>query len=580
MSGKLLFKNIETETRAFSLAQDSKNTAQSVAFSRILNSTLATPLEGDRPFNLFAVSGESGDDQKPVGYGKSPDSPSFQRKEEIPRLSDEDLMARVRAGEISKFKLIFGEISKRVKAAIALGEANVERVFALVESAELLFQKLGSDARNLRQTVAVAQYESFFRDVFSTKTASLVFLLACMELSYAQKVSKNFRLLVRFLVEDPTQLEAWTYVRLFLRLSYFVMAQHQSLCSALKKRDPGLSKTSEGRGLVLRQLEKLPEFAAIIKLNRFDLFRQKKAHYLNSRVNSTILQSLKLTGSFPLAQFDLLNKNLARVFFHYFEDGPVRLPSGLFWQGAIHALNMFPDAPVQLAASASLQGLRELTRLKAIDQLLREFSTTKPAPRFASKHQLRRKSVLETFQFRADLNDVLVSNDTLMQVERFSCYEKSEFEAHLNRLRNSCLRHVDPTVFLFKALFGASLRGFYFYKRLAAQHPNFAQIGLLRAAASAFKNFLTAGVKLGHALGKYSRAMAVNTNDILGLIGQGQNLTQSQRKGLISTVVKVKKAYESVFGYLDTHRKLFDFVKASQRLEEPALHLLMSKFVF
>ena len=579
MSGKLLFKNIETETLAYSLAPDSKNPSQNAAFSRFMNSTLATPIEETKRFVLSPGSHDCRKQGKGSIDGNTPHSPTFETVQDFGTMSDRDMMDRVRSGAVSNFSAIFGEILKRVKVSVEGVELDQRRLFGLVEMADMIGKKFGTDVKRLRQVIPVKDYESLFRLVFRTKVPSLIFVLANLELSYAQKVSKNFRLLVKFLVEDPTRLDAWTYVRLFLRLSYFVMAQHKTLCSSLKKRDPVMSKSDRGRGWVLKQLENLPEFAGIIKLNRFELFRQKKAHFLDERVSSAILQSLKLTGTFPLAQFDLLNRNLARIYFWYYSDGANELPSGLFWQGAVHALNMFPDIPMEVAAPATFRGLKELTRMKAIDHLLREYSNN-GTTHFKSKIQVKPRSVLESFRFKTNLNNILVSTETLSRVERFSCYEASELSQQIDRLRNTCNLHVDPTVYLFKAFFGSALKGFYYYKRLSAQNPNFAQIGLLRAAAGAFREFLISAVRLGRALGRYSRAMAVNTNDILGLVGRGGELTQNQRKSLISTVVKVKKSYESVFGYLESHRKLYHFVKATQEGQGGELFEEMSRFVF
>ena len=417
MSGKLLFKNIETETLAYSLAPDSKNPSQNPAFSRFMNSTLATPLEETKRFVLSPGSHDCRREGKSSIDGNTPRSPTFEAVTDFGSISDGDMLERVRSGPVSNFSAIFREILKRMKVSVELVNLDVQRLFGLIEIADLIGKKLGTDVKRLRQVIPVKDYESLFRLVFRTKVPCLIFVLANLELSYAQKVSKNFRLLVKFLVEDPTQLDPWTYVRLFLRLSYFVMAQHKTLCSSLKKRDPVMSKSDKGRGWVLKQLENLPEFAGIIKLNRFELFRQKKAHFLDERVSSGILQSLKLTGTFPLAQFDLLNRNLARIYFWYYEEGAKQLPSGLFWQGAVHALNMYPDIPMEVAAPATFRGLKELTRMKAIDHLLREYSNNETT-RVGSKIQIKPRSVRDSFRFKTNLNNILVSRETLSQVER------------------------------------------------------------------------------------------------------------------------------------------------------------------
>lgn len=462
---------------------------------------------------------------------------------------------------------IFEEISRR---CLSLNSFDGRReALALVLK---IFEIFNTRRQNLRQRVTPQEYEIFFRTVFAWNQPVFVFELACIEFEYSKKTDKNFAVLIRHLTNNLHRLDPHTYLRLFIRLTYFVNVHFKPMEKTLKSLRVNAHKQLDGRKMVLGHLESLNEFKELIRINKIELFRDKQAHPMNEQIPLVIHKAMRLTGDFPYSDFEIINRNLSRIFCLYCHDSR-SLSAEKFWNCVTYSINMFPGLPLSLCSPILKNIIQHVSFLKVLHRLF--------AP-FASRGARGNMSlILRIFRFKVSADKPLsIGEDVIAKIEKFSCYNEQEFAELLAEQKKLIENYIDPMIYLFKKLMTICLNGFYFLQMIIHANPDFDQLSLLRSTEEIYKNFLRLGVSLGIQLTRHSKRISMSSREILKFIEGKVKATSMEKQKLMKTIIKIKRAYESVFTFMDNKRKLYNFIRLSQKGLDQSLFELMSLFIY
>ena len=475
------------------------------------------------------------------------------------------ISSEINFSDFKSLRKIFEEISQRCLVLEAFEQRK--EALALVLS---IFEIFNTRRQNLRQMISPQEYEIFFRTVFAWNQPIFVFELACIEFEYSKKTDKNFTILIHHLTNNLQRIDPHTYLRLFIRLTYFVNMHFRSMQASLKSLK--INTQSNARKLILARLESLNEFKELIKINKIELFREKEAHHMNSQIPMLIHKAMKLTGDFPYSDFEIINRNLARIFFLYCNDS-ASLSSEKFWNCVTFSINMFPNVPLSLCSSVLKSIIKHVTLFKVLHALLLPQNTKA----IGSNNSL----ILKIFRFKVNPDKPLqVPQEVIAKIEKFSCYNEEEFKKLLKEHQISINNYIDPMIYLFKKLMTICLNGFYFLQMIIHGNPDFEQLNLLKSTEEIYKKFLHLGVSIGIQLTRHSKRISMNSREILKFIEGKVKATSMEKQKIMKTVIKIKRAYESVFSFMDTKRKLYNFIRLSQKNVDQDLFDLMSLFIY
>jgi hypothetical protein len=462
---------------------------------------------------------------------------------------------------------IFEEISQRCLVLENFDQRK--EALALVLK---IFEIFNTRRQNLRQRISPQEYEIFFRTVFAWNEPIFVFELACIEFEYSKKTDKNFKILISHLTNNIQRIDPHTYLRLFIRLTYFVNVHFKSMQASLKSLKINSQKNLNARKMILTQLESLNEFKELIKINKIELFREKQHHHMNSQIPILIHKAMRLTGDFPYSDFEIINRNLARIFYLYCCDS-ASLSTERFWNCVTFSINMFPNVPLSLCSSVLKNIIKHVSLFKVLQSFLLPFNS-KPSSGNMSL-------ILKIFRFKANPDKPLkVAQEVIAKIEKFSCYNEQEFKKLLEEHKTNITNYIDPMIYLFKKLMTICLNGFYFLQMIIHGNPDFEQLNLLKSTEDIYKQFLRLGVSIGIQLTRHSKRISMSSREILKFIESKVKATSIEKQKLMKTVIKIKRAYESVFSFMDSKRKLYNFVRLSQKMVDQDLFNLMSLFIY
>ena len=477
------------------------------------------------------------------------------------------ISSEVNFSDLDSLEKLFEEISRR---CLELSEfSDRKEALSLVLK---IFEIFNTRRQKLRRRISPQEYEIFFRTVFAWNDPVFVFELACIEFEYSKKTDKNFYLLLQHLTNNLHRLDPHTYLRLFIRLTYFVNVHFRVLEKSFKALRASTQKNASTRQLVLKNLESLNEFKELIKINKIELFREKKTHVMDSEIPLLIHKAMRLTGDFPYSDFEIINRNLARIFFLYCHDAK-SLSSEKFWNCVTFSINMFPNVPLDLCSGVLKTIIKNVTLFKVLHSLL-------PSPQ--SKSIKKSTSlILQIFRFRPNPEKPLeVDPNIISKIEKFSCYTSEEYETLLHEQKALISNYIDPMIYLFKKLITICLNGFYFLQMIIYSNPNFDQIGLLKSTEEIYKHFLKLGVTLGIQITRHSKRISMSSREILKFIEGKVKVSSLEKQKLMKTVIKIKRAYESVFSFMDHKRKLYNFIRLSQKSIDQEFFNFMSLFIY
>lgn len=462
---------------------------------------------------------------------------------------------------------LFEEISRRCLSMKSFSDRKT--ALGLVLS---IFEVVNTRRQNLRQIVSPQEYEILFRTVFAWNSPIFVFELACIEFEYSKKTDKNFAILVRHLTNNLHRLDPHTYLRLFIRLTYFVNVHFKTLQKSFKSLKVNAERNPNARKMILEHLENLNEFKELIKMNKIELFREKQTHEMNSKIPELIHKAMRLTGDFPYSDFQIINRNLARIFYLHCHNTK-SLSSEKFWNCVTFSINMFPDVPISFCSSVIKNIIQHISLFKVLHTLLQ----TQNKKGKSNNMSL----ILQIFRFKIDPDKpLLVQRETISKIEKFSCYNEEDFSNLLDTHKHMIRNYIDPMIYLFKKLMTICLNGFYFLQMIILGNPHFEQLDLLKSTAEIYKHFLRLGVSLGIQLTRHSKRISMSSREILKFIEGKVKASSIEKQKLMKTVIKIKRAYESVFSFMDNKRKLYNFIRLSQKSVNQDLFDLMSLFIY
>lgn len=434
-----------------------------------------------------------------------------------------------------------------------------------------IFEIANCSKKELRSLITPEKYESFFRMVFAWQDPFMCFELVCMEFEYSKRVSKNFQVLIKFLTDNLLRLDPHTYLRLFIRLTYIVSLKFKAFEMSLKNLGSDVLKFPKSQSFILKQLEKLQEFKELIKMNKIELFREETEHPLIEKVPQLIHKALKLTGEFPFSNFEIINKNLARIFFLYCSNS-TKISEDRFWNSLTYSINMFPEIPLKICSGMVNKVVRKVLYLKVYHHLIWNSN---------SNYKISKKQkVLKAFRFHCSRNKYEIPTETLEKIEKFSCYKEEKYEMILKEEQEKLANYIDPKLFIFKKLITCTLNAFYFLETLILKNPSFEQVDLLNSVLKIYRDFLKMCVEMGAKIIRHSKMISLNSTDILKFLDFKTKISTFDKRNLMMTVQKIKKAYESVFIIMGNKRKLFNFIKFSQREKDSELYQAMNQFIY
>ena len=434
-----------------------------------------------------------------------------------------------------------------------------------------IFETVNARRQNIRKVVPPQEYEIFFRTVFAWNEPVFVFELACVEFEYSKKTDKNFAVLVRHLTNSLHRLDPHTYLRLFIRLTYFVNVHFKGLQRSFKTLKIGAQRDANTRKQVLAHLENLNEFKELIRMNKIELFRAKAASPMDAQIPDLIHKAMRLTGDFPYSDFDIVNRNLARIFFLYCSGGKA-LSSEKYWNCVTFSVNMYPQVPIELCNNVLKTLIEQVTMFKVLASLF-ESQSQRPEENMSV--------ILKIFRFKLDRQKgVGVDPATLSKIEKFSCYNKDAFARLLSEQKILINNYIDPMIYVFKRLMTICLNGFYFLQMIIHAHPDFDQLPLLKSTEEVYKQFLRLAVALGIQLARHSKRISMSSREILSFIEGKVKVSSIEKQKLMKTVIKIKRAYESMFSFMDAKRKLYSFIRLAQKAVDQEMFNLMSLFIY
>jgi hypothetical protein len=464
---------------------------------------------------------------------------------------------------------IFEEVSKRCQGF----DEFVQRREALGLVLKI-FELINTRRHNIRKIVSPQEYEIFFRTVFAWNDPVFVFELACIEFEYSKKTDKNFAILIRHLTNNLHRVDPHTYLRLFIRLTYFVNVHFKTLQKSFKSLKVSAQRNGSTRKMILSHLESLNEFKELIKINKIELFREKQSHVMNHKIPDLIHKAMRLTGDFPYSDFDIINRNLARIFFLHCHDAK-SLSSEKYWNCVTFSINMFPKVPIALCSNVLKTIIQKVTLFKALGQVFATQSRTR------NSNSNNMSLILKIFRFQLDPKKPLnIHTDTITKIEKFSCYNQDDFTRIHEEQQKLINNYIDPMLYIFKQLITICLNGFYFLQMIIHTHSDFEQLPLLKSTEDIYKQFLKLAVALGIQMARHSKRISMSSREILSVIEGKLKVSSIEKQKLMKTVIKVKRAYESMFSFMNAKRKLYSFVRLAQKNVDQEMFDLMSLFIY
>ena len=438
----------------------------------------------------------------------------------------------------------------------------------IIHLLQIIFNKMNEkDSSLLRKIIPLKLYETLFKMIFSWKNCSSVFGLICLDFEYSKKLSQNFFVLANFLTNNINYIDPVTYIKFFIRISFFVSQKFETVKNSFGKIAADIQNNSEVQNILMKRLETMKEFKIIEQLNKneinennFDLNEISK-----KEIAEIIYKALKITESFPFIQFLTINKNLSVIFFRYCFENKF-LKENQFWNSLILSTDRLPSPKIVQVTEMLQQVIKKLIQAKVlIECLLKEGDTSNTSSIMKSlQFNVKRKFSEIELSFLQKINDFSFCNDNILNEEFLN----------LKKLTEKCL---DSKIFLFKKLIVICLHSIYFIEYCIRNIPILAKTAFVIRAYPIFNSLIKFCCKFGTLITKHAKCISLNSRYLLKGI---DDKNAGQFKNMKSTVIKIKRVYESIFVFMNEKRKLYNVIKNGRKEIDEELFTIMQRFIF
>lgn len=445
--------------------------------------------------------------------------------------------------------------------------AKQKNIIQLLQS---IFSKLNEKkSPMLNQIISIGKYEQIFKMIFSWGNCFSVFGLINLDFEYSKKLSHNFFVLSNFLINNVKKISASIYLQFFMRISFFVKQKFESIKSSFGDLQQDIKNNKEIRTLVIKQLEISKEYQLLIKLNQFDLDQNNFEYDDGSKkiIGECIHKAMKITTEFPFEHFSTINKNLAVIFFKFGIQNKY-LNETKFWNCLVFAVQMHNSPNIILITEMLQYVIKKLIQVKILLELL-----------VNEKSVSSQSTLMKNLQLQIKNKIVESEINFISKIDNLSFYDEklyNEENIKMCKLVEKCL---DSKIFIFKKLITISLNSTYFIEYCIRHNPILGKTNLVYKSYPIYSSLLNISCRLGILVTKHSKSISLNSRYLLKGLEDKKKYSHDSAD-VRNTIIKIKRAYESVFVFMNEKRKLFNFIKSGRKEVNHQLFTQMQRFIF